>query len=386
MRRHQTGRHRAFRAAILALTAFLALTAPALPAPRAIPERAIPEQCGRELDGPPAVYLGGWIPAALDDPRLPRERDPLGEFDRLANKRVSVLSRWVHWGLDHNDRVDVKWLRRVAQAGALPMITWVPWDPTIPKPEFQRGFMLRDVAEGVHDWYIADIASEVADWDGPLFIRFAQEMNGTWYPWGKHQNSPDEFVAAWHRIHRIFSENGAGHATWVWNPNEKNHPESLGLWYPGDDVVDWVAVDGYNWDAPQYWRDRSGNTWRLLDQVFRPSFDDMATFVPADKPRMIAETATNERADDPGMKAAWICDAFRRALPEALPEVRAVLWFNEPTNEGGWVVPWPIDSSDESREAFAAAVSPDYYVGDLGRRVGQLGQEKIPEPASLLER
>ena len=154
------------------------------------------------------------------------------------------------------------------------MITWVPWNPELPDVASQTGFLMRDIAVGAHDGYIADIASEVAEWDGPIFIRFAQEMNGTWYPWGKHQNSPDEYVAAWRHVHQIFDEHGAGHVTWVWNASEKNHPESLSLWYPGDDVVDWVAVDGYNWDAPQYWRQGS-NTWRLLDQVFRPSFDDI---------------------------------------------------------------------------------------------------------------
>jgi len=167
--------------------------------------------------------------------------------------------------------------------------------------------------------------------------------------------------------------------TWVWNVSEKNHPESLGLWYPGDDVVDWVAVDSYNWDAPQYWQ-QGGNTWLLLDQVFRPSFNNINAFVPANKPRMIAETATSERGDDPGRKAAWICDAYGRALPDALPEVRAIMWFNEPTNEGGWIVPWPIDSTEESRAAFQVAVSPSHYIGSLGDRVLQAGRQKIGAP------
>jgi len=346
------------------------------PPPRA---NAQPDECGRPLTGDPSVYLGAWVPAALDDPRLGFGQDPLGRFEAKAGKQVTILQRWEHWGLGPGGRIDIKWLRRVAQAGAFPMITWVPWDPSIPSPERQTGFLMRDVAAGAHDGYVADIASEVAEYDGPLFIRFAQEMNGTWYPWGKHQSSPEEYVAAWRRVHRIFQDRGAGHVTWVWNVSEKNHPESLGLWYPGDDVVDWVAVDGYNWDAPQYWQS-GGNTWRLLDQVMRPSFDDMASFVPADKPRMIAETSTNERGDDPGKKAAWICDAFRRALPEALPEVKAILWFDEPTNEGGWIVPWPIDSTEESRSAFQAAVAPGHYAGDLGNLSERIGRAKIPAP------
>jgi hypothetical protein len=360
--------------AVAALTAVILVVTPGGPA-----RAAQPAGCGDGPVGENRTYLGAWIPAAHDDPRLSRSADPLGQFEAKAGKGVSVLQRWEHWGLGPGGRIDVKWLRRVAEGGAFPMITWVPWDPTVPNPGDQSGFLMRDVASGRHDRYIGDIASDVAEWDGPLFIRFAQEMNGTWYPWGKHQNEPAEYIAAWRHVHRIFAERGAGHVTWVWNVSEKNHPESLGLWYPGDDVVDWVAVDGYNWDAPQYWREH-GDTWRLLDRVFRPSFDDIDTFVPADKPRMIAETATNERGDDPGMKAAWICDAFGRALPEVLPEVRAVLWFDEPTNEGGWIVPWPIDSTDVSRAAFQAAVSPPYYVGSLGERASRHGRQKIPPP------
>ena len=55
-----------------------------------------------------------------------------------------------------------------------------------------------------------------------------------------------------------------------------------------------------------------------------------------------------------------------------------MLWFNEPTNEGGWIVPWPVDSSDESRAAFPAAVAPQYYAGDLGGQPSRLGRAKIP--------
>ncbi|HZO27329.1 MAG TPA: glycosyl hydrolase [Chloroflexota bacterium] len=367
------------RAAALVVATIVATAISLLPASVAAGPHGQPDGCGSGPTGENKVYLGAWIPAAYDDPRVSRGADPLGQFESKAGKGVSILQRWEHWGLGPGGRIDIKWLRRVAEGGAYPMITWVPWNPELPNPGDQAGFLMRDVASGAHDGYIADIASEVAEWDGPIFIRFAQEMNGTWYPWGKHQNAPEEYISAWRRIHRIFGERGAGHVTWVWNVSEKNHPESLRLWYPGDDVVDWVAVDGYNWDAPQYWRE-DGDTWRLLDRVFRPSFENIGTFVPSDKPRMIAETSTNERGGDPGKKSAWICDAFGRALPEALPEIKAVMWFDEPTNEGGWIVPWPIDSTEESLAAFRAAVSPPYYVGSLGDAPMKLGRQKIPPP------
>jgi hypothetical protein len=93
---------------------------------------------------------------------------------------------------------------------------------------------------------------------------------------------------------------------------------------------------------------------------------------------MIAETASMEREGDPGRKAAWICDAFRNALPTAFPRIKAVLWFHQPTDEGGKIFPWQVDSSGESVEAFASAVAPDYYVGDLGDLPARLGRQKIP--------
>jgi hypothetical protein len=344
------------------------------------PARSQPAGCERQLEADPHVYLGGWIPGALDDPRLALAQDPLGQTNAIMGKPMAIVNRWEHWGLENDGGVDGFWMQRVARAGAIPMYTWDPWNPDTETPDFQQGFLPRDIAAGRHDAYIASVADELADWDGPVFVRFAQEMNGTWYPWGRHQNTPEEFVAAWRHVHEIVTGRGGEHVTWVWNPSEKHHTESTSLWYPGDDVVDWVAVDGYNWDDWDYWRDRSNNTWRMMDQVFSASFADIAGFAGADKPRMIAETASTERPGDPELKAAWICDAFLRALPEELPEVRAVVWFQEEKYESDRPFFWPLDTSPSSAEAFAAAVAPPYYVGGASQLPMALGRHKITPP------
>jgi hypothetical protein len=75
-----------------------------------------------------------------------------------------------------------------------------------------------------------------------------------------------------------------------------------------------------------------------------------------------------------------MCVTSLDARSDRLPEVKAVMWFDEPTNEGGWVVPWPIDSAAQSLAAFRAAVAPSYYVGSLHDRVLKLGRQKIPTP------
>jgi hypothetical protein len=344
------------------------------------PARSESSGCDTQLEAAPHVYLGGWVPGALDDPRLPLAQDPLGQTNALIGKPLAIVNRWEHWGLENDGGVDEAWMRRVANAGAIPMYTWDPWNPDVTGPDFQQGFLPSDIALGRHDAYIISVADELAFFDGPVFVRFAQEMNGTWYPWGRHQNTPEEFIAAWRHVHNLVVSRGAEHVTWVWNPSEKHHAESTGLWYPGDDVVDWVAVDGYNWDDRDYWRDRSGNTWRTMDQVFSASFADIASFASSEKPRMIAETASTERPGEPGLKASWICDAFLRALPEGLPEVRAVVWFQEEKYESDRPFFWPLDTSPASVEAFAAAVSSPYYLGGSNHLPGAIGRNKITPP------
>ena len=68
--------------------------------------------------------------------------------------------------------------------------------------------------------YIRSWARALAAFDGPVRLRFAQEMNGDWYPWGAgtNGNTPAEFVSAWRHVHDIFAAAGATNVQWVWSP------------------------------------------------------------------------------------------------------------------------------------------------------------------------
>jgi hypothetical protein len=76
---------------------------------------------------------------------------------------------------------------------------------------------------------------------------------------------------------------------------------------------------------------------------------------------MIGEMASSEVG---GSKAQWIRQALLEDLPHKFPRIEAVLWFNWNTEGMDWV----IESSDESRAAFAEGIASDYYhdgAGDL---------------------
>ena len=59
-------------------------------------------------------------------------------------------------------------------------------------------------------------------WGKPLFVRFAQEMNGDWFPWGRgvDGNTARDFRKAWKHVVDLFRFHGATNVRWVWSPNE----------------------------------------------------------------------------------------------------------------------------------------------------------------------
>src|SRR3954470_1765769 len=75
------------------------------------------------------------------------------------------------------------------------LVSWEPWKPVPAKlgvfrqARPQRGYTNRDIARGVQDPYIETFARGLATFDGTVYLRFAHEMNGFWYPWS--HNAPE---------------------------------------------------------------------------------------------------------------------------------------------------------------------------------------------------
>ncbi len=209
----------------------------------------------------------------------------------------------------------------------LPMIAWA-------------GTNLDEILAGRHDALLRNRARAVQRFGKPIFIRWGYEMNGDWWDWtaSRSVDTSTKFVSAWRRIHRIFRTAKASNALWVWSPNETAFPTELWKdprrYYPGDDVVDWIGMDGYNWGSTQSW-----GGWRNLDDIFRPLYDVFA----GRKPLMISETASAEHGGD---KAAWI-DSLSDTLAQRFPAIRALVWFhsNKETD-------WRIDSTPTALDAF----------------------------------
>jgi beta-mannanase len=225
---------------------------------------------------------------------------------------------------------------RVAATGALPQVTWEPWDPS--RGLRQSTYSLASIAAGKHDRYLARWADQVRAYGGPLVLRLAHEMNGSWYPWaeGVNGNKAGSYVKAWRHVHEVFAARGVHNVLWAWSPNVP-YPGSTafaGL-YPGDAYVDRVALDGYNWADLQ-----AGSTWQSFAEVFGAGITQLQALT--SRPLFIGEVGCPEQGGD---KAAWVRDMF--ATLAERPEIRGVVWFDHAKEAD-----WRVDSSPASLAAF----------------------------------
>jgi endoglucanase len=141
----------------------------------------------------------------------------------------------------------------------------------------------------------------------------------------------------------IFRDAGATNAWFVWSPNIiSSASPDFSAEYPGDDYVNWVALDGYNWGTS-----RSGSTWQSFSTIFSRSYQTLTGI--SSRPMMIAETASTESG---GSKAAWITSAFATEIPLSFPRLRAVVWFDHSKETS-----WPVDSSTTALAAYRTAVA-----------------------------
>lgn len=108
-------------------------------------------------------------------------------------------------------------------------------------------------AAGAYDRNIRRLARNlVAKGLGWSVIRLGHEMNGTWYP-DNVGNSPRDWHAwrtYFRRIVRIMRSARGAHFVFDWNIAAGYRPIPFDEYYPGDDVVDIVGIDFYDYGYP----------------------------------------------------------------------------------------------------------------------------------------
>jgi len=148
----------------------------------------------------------------------------------------------------------------------------------------------------------------------------------------------------------IFEQAGADNVRWVFSPNVTDSPRTVDnrfeLYYPGSDVVDVLALDGYNWGTTRPW-----TAWRTFEDVFAEGYDRITRL--GDQGVWLAEMASSAEGGD---KAAWVTAMLAST---AFPRVEALIWFDEHKEAD-----WRMVADDDVAMAFRLGTR----AGDLAAR------------------
>ncbi|MBS1888313.1 MAG: hypothetical protein JSU06_14105 [Actinobacteria bacterium] len=322
------------------------------------------------------MYWGAWFGPQMTGEEPPWNMSPVTSLEQKVGKGLSLLefSAPLAECTEPNELASCRFpgfptqaMQTVREYGAIPFFSWTTTatPEAVEEPEFQ----LSDILSHRYDRYIKAFAKEAAAWGHPFFLRFNWEMNGNWFPWAgaANGNSPAEFVAAWRRVHDIFTAAGATNATWVWCPyaEPNGRTGSLARYYPGNRYVDWTCIDAYNFGANTV----NPRPWRSFDTLLRPTYRALTTRIAPGKPVVLGELASNGPA---ARKARWIRQMFS-SIGRAYPAVRGLVWFDR-FDRG---LSWPLESSRGSTGAFRSGLRAIPF---LGNQFSQLDASPIPAP------
>ncbi|MCY3024100.1 MAG: glycosyl hydrolase [Planctomycetota bacterium] len=204
----------------------------------------------------------------------------------------------------------------------------------------ERLFNVRNILRGRFDADLRAWAAQARDFGSPLLVEWGTECNGAWFSWNGKWNGgkstrgfgdktkpdgPERFVAAYRHIVEVMRGAGAANITWVWHVNATDGPQvpwnASELYYPGNDVVDWVAVSVY---GPQTPLDEGAPTFR---EQMDPCYARLDSLAPG-KPVMLAEfgcTAGNPLVAPEN----WARAALSDILGGRYPRLAGFSWWNE---------------------------------------------------------
>ncbi len=281
--------------------------------------------------GEPAPFFG----LALDGHPLTESR--LEEVECEIGLKPDLVLFFLQWpapgdilaGAFPEESLDAIW-----QRGTVPCLTWEPMYFEDGNEKAVHGSLILD---GVYDPYIVSFAERARVWGRPFIIRFAHEMNLGRYHWGTTKEdygpeSPMIYQDIFRYVVDTFNRVGAHNVLWAFCPNAESVPNPLhdpeASWnsaknyYPGDEYVDILGMDGYNWGSSQTMEKNGWDShWKGFREIFGNIYCELRR-TNSQKPVFVFETSTVHEGGD---REKWIKEAA-----EALRawRIKGVVWFH----------------------------------------------------------
>ncbi|NTW40300.1 MAG: hypothetical protein HGA44_10515 [Cellulomonadaceae bacterium] len=280
---------------------------------------------------PTAILLG--VHEALG--AYPDNETAVTALEGRLDRRVDVdrwFSRW-------DEKQPANPVASDAARGRLPMLSISPkkLDGTV--------ITWAAIARGDQDATIRAQAAGVGSLGTTVYLTFHHEADLNSSAWG----TPADYRAAWRHYVEVFRAAGVTNVLWTWTMtlgSFTSPPSTAGAdaFYPGDDVVDRVGVDAYNWAACSAGKSQNWHSLTYVTAAFR-------TWATArGKVAVLPEWGSVEDPADPNRKAAWIHEAF--TLFRGWPELEVASYY-----DATGTCAWSLSTSTAAATAFAQEAS-----------------------------
>jgi mannan endo-1,4-beta-mannosidase len=244
----------------------------------------------------------------------------------------SLVTFYLQWPSDPKaGEIPLESLKAIAQSGSVPVLTWEPMSITA---DGERAIPSSDIQAGLYDDYIRRMAEGIESLQTVVWIRFAHEMNLQRYHWGSSEKafgpeSPDRYKRMYRYVVSRMRAFGAKSSQFIFCPNSESVPNEvwnkLSNYYPGDDVVNLLGIDGYSWEA----EGESG--FRSFSEIFRKPVQELR-YLSQSKPIWVFESAAVGSND---AKLRWLEKALKTSANWG---VEGIVWFHV-KKENDWRLP-----------------------------------------------
>ena len=179
----------------------------------------------------------------------------------------------------------------------------------------------------------------------PLIFRPWHEHTGSWFWWGQNLCSTEDYKALWRMTYERMQEKGATQLLYAYSPGTepKDSVEYLER-YPGDDIIDLIGVDAYQFDKDTYVKSLD-NALTIMSQVSKAHKKVMA----------VTETGYETIPD-----SVWWTQTLMPVI-EKYPISYVLVWRNARERENHYYAPYPghpsaddfLNFYNDSRTLFA---------------------------------
>lgn len=314
------------------------------------------------------------------------DQDTPAAYNQRLGIPAAVYVAFFPFPFNEPDRANADaFIEQVAQEGGIALLTLQP----------ESGL------DKITDAVAYDFARLLAEYNQsgvPVFVRFAHEMNGSWYSWSQQ---PTAYIKAFRTLAEAVHQR-TNISAMLWAPNYgggypfaggryEASPQDSGFhlldtnqdghldmsddmyapYYPGDDAVDWVGMSVYHWGNQHPWGENEipeagkfiaqiTGTYLGLDGDHRPVADFYQSYVEQHgKPMAVPETAALYNPDLGGdtelsIKQAWWWQVFSAEVAESIPGIKMINWFEARKHESevGAVIDWTVTSNPVLLQAY----------------------------------